>query len=146
MVNINRVGISRKGTVSLQDLLDLARNNPDLKEGGAIATFTGIVRGYTHSGKVVQKLEVEASEDEAYKALAKISEELRAKPGVVDVLIHHLVGEFYVGEELVYVVVVGESRRDVFQALEEAVKRYKKNATIWKKEYLKDGTSHWVSE
>ncbi|MCJ7761577.1 molybdenum cofactor biosynthesis protein MoaE, partial [Candidatus Bathyarchaeota archaeon] len=73
-------------------------------------------------------------------------EELRRRPGVIDVLIHHLVGEFYVGEELVYVAVVGKSRKDVFQALEEAVESYKKMAAIWKKEYLKDGSSHWASE
>lgn len=146
MVDINRVGISRKSTVSLQDLLSLAKRNPDLKKGGAIAAFTGIVRGYTHDGKEVQKLEIEASEDEASKALAEISEELRARPGVIDVLIHHLIGEFEVGEDLVYVVVIGKSRKDAFQALEEAVDRYKKKAEIWKKEYLKDGTSYWISE
>lgn len=146
MVNIKRTGVSKKDEVSLQDVLNLARSNPELKKGGAIATFTGIVRGHTHEGKEVQKLEVEAHPEEANKALAKISKELRANPGVIDVLIHHLTGEFHVGEDLVYVVTVGESRKDAFQALEEAVERYKKEATIWKKEYLKDGTSHWVSE
>ncbi len=146
MVGLERVGISRKGTVSLQDLIDLAKHNPNLREGGAIATFTGIVRGFTHSGQGVQKLEVEAHEDEARKALALISEELRLRPGIVDVLIHHLVGEFQVGEDLVYVVVVGKSRKDVFLALEEAVESYKKQATIWKKEYLCNGSSHWVTE
>lgn len=146
MTEIKRVGVSRKGTISLQDLLNLARRNPNLKQGGAIVTFTGIVRGYTHDGKKVDKLEVEACEDEAHKALAEISKELRARPGVIDVLMHHLVGEFYVGDDLVYVVVVGKSRRDAFQALEEAVERYKKNAEIWKKEYLEDGSSYWISE
>ena len=146
MVEIRRVGISRKGTISLQDILNIARSNSNLKKGGAIATFTGIVRGYTHGGKKVVKLKVEACEDEARKALTEISEELRARPGVIDVLIHHLVGEFYVKEDLVYVVVIGKSRRDAFQALEEAVERYKKKAEIWKKEYLGDGTSYWITE
>jgi len=146
MVDIKRVGISVKGVVSLQDLLKLAKHNPNLREGGAIATFTGIVRGYTHSGEEVQKLEIEAHQEEAIKALTEISDELRSKPGVIDVLIHHLVGEFQVGEDLVYVVVIGKSRRDVFQALEKAVEGYKKKAAIWKKEYLSDGSSHWTSE
>lgn len=146
MVNIKRTEVNKKGAVSLQDVLNLAKRNPELKKGGAIATFTGIVRGYTHEGKEVQKLEIEAHPEEANKALAKISEELRAKPGVIDVLIHHLIGEFQVGEDLVYVVAIGKSRKDAFRALEEAVERYKKEATIWKKEYLKDGTSYWVSE
>ena len=145
MADIKRSGISRKGTVSLQDLLNLAKSNPNLKKGGAIATFTGIVRGYTHEGKIVEKLEVEACEEEASKALVEISEELRLSQGVIDVLIHHLVGEFYVGEDLVYVVTIGKSRKDAFKALELAVEKYKKTAEIWKKEYLRDGTSYWVS-
>jgi len=146
MVITKRTGVSKKGEATLQDVFTLAKNNPELIKGGAIATFTGIVRGYTHEGKEVQKLEIEANPEEANKALAKISRELRANPGIIDVLIHHLVGEFDVGEDLVYVVAIGKSRKDAFQALEEAVERYKKEATIWKKEYLKDGTSHWVSE
>ncbi|MFH0748326.1 MAG: molybdenum cofactor biosynthesis protein MoaE [Candidatus Bathyarchaeota archaeon] len=146
MGQIRRIGISQKGTIALQDLLSFIRQNPDLKKGGAIATFTGIVRGYTHDGKKVAKLEVEASEDEAFKTLTAISKELRSRPGVIDVLIHHLVGEFFVGEDLVYVVVVGKSRSDAFQALEHAVDQYKQIAEIWKKEYLDDGTSFWVSE
>lgn len=146
MVNIERVGISVKGAVSLQDLLDLAKRNPNLREGGAIATFTGIVRGFTHNGEEVQKLEIEAHQGEAIKTLTMISNELSSKQGVIDVLIHHLVGEFQVGEDLVYVVVVGKSRKDVFQALEEAVEGYKKRSAIWKKEYLSNGSSHWTSE
>lgn len=146
MHQIGRVGIETKGTVSLQDLINEAKNNPEVSKGGAIVTFTGIVRGYTHDGKKVSKLEIEAHDVEATKALAKISEELRKWPGVVDVLIHHLTGEFNVGEDLVYVVVIGSSRVDAFQAIEEAVNRYKKEAALWKKEYLEDDSSYWISE
>jgi molybdopterin synthase catalytic subunit len=146
MADIKSVGICRKGTISLLDLINLARENPNLKQGGAIATFTGIVRGYTNDGKKVNKLEIEACEDEAKKALAEISKELCGRPGVIDVLMYHLVGEFCVSDDLVYIVVIGKSRRDAFQALEEAVERYKKNAEIWKKEYLEDGSCYWISE
>ena len=146
MVEIKRVGINRKGMVSLQDLLNLARGNPEVEKGGAVATFTGIVRGYTQEGKEVHKLEIEAYEEEANRALTRISKEVSAKLGVIEVLICHLVGEFCVGEDLGYVVVIGKSRRDTFQALEEAVERYKKEVAIWKKEYLKDGSSSWVTQ
>jgi molybdopterin synthase catalytic subunit len=144
MVKTERVGLKRKGEVSLQDLLELAHSHPDINYGGAIATFTGIVRGYTHLGKEVEKLEFEADEETAEKALSRISEELRARPGIVDVLIHHMVGTFLVGEDIVFVVVVGRSRQAVFQVLEEAVERYKKELPIWKKEHLTNGASYWV--
>ena len=64
----------------------------------------------------------------------------------MDVQIHHFVGEFNISEELVYVVVAGAHGTDVFPTLREAVERYKKEAPIWKKEYLESGKSYWVSE
>jgi molybdopterin synthase catalytic subunit len=68
----------------------------------------------------------------------------------VDVQIHHFVGEFNVGEDLVYVLIAGSHRDDVFPALREAVERYKKEAPIFKKEYVvtKDGAekAYWVAE
>ena len=143
---INRVGVHDKGTISLQSLLSYIKSNLEVEKAGAIATFTGIVRGYTHDGKEVRMLEVEACEEEANRSLDKITTELRARPGIIEVLIHHLVGEFEVGDDLVYVLVMGASRRDTLRTLEEAIERYKKEAAIWKREHLKDGTSYWTAE
>ena len=145
MSEINSGYIHQKGTISLQDVINEARSNPESKKCGAIITFTGIVRGYTHDGKKVVKLKVEAAEAEASKALNEISKELRSRPEIIEVLIHHLVGDFFVGEDLVYVVVMGKSRNDAFETLKQAVELYKKKAEIWKKEYLNDGTSYWIS-
>jgi molybdopterin synthase catalytic subunit len=144
VVELKRTGIDVKGTVSLSDLLDLARKNTEAHSAGAIVTFTGIVRGYTHSGEEVRKLELEAYDELAEKALEKISSDLRTRKGVVDVLIHHLVGTFDIGEDLVYVIVLADSRENAFITAREAVERYKKEAAVWKKEYLDDGTSKWV--
>ena len=146
MKKIKSAGIDKKGAISLQDLIDSVKANSNTDLSGAIVTFTGIVRGVTHDGKAVEKLELEAYDEMAEKALTKICDELRRKPGIMAVLIHHLTGEFSVGEDIVYVVVAGSSRRDVFPTLVEAVERYKHEAAIWKKEYLKDGTSHWITE
>ena len=146
MTELKRTGIDHKGTVRFQDLFDLAMKNPQASKAGAIVTFTGIVRGYTHEGKEVEKLEMQAYDELAEKALGQISNELCAKKGVVDVIIHHLVGSFGVGEDLVYVVVLADSRKNAFSTAREAVERYKKEVAVWKKEYLKDGSSYWVKE
>jgi molybdopterin synthase catalytic subunit len=146
LVQLRRTGIDRKGTVSLEDLIGLARKNPEAYKAGAIVTFTGIVRGQTHSGESVDKLELEAHNELAERALEKISSDLRANEGVVDVLIHHLVGAFDVGEDLVYVVVLADSREGGFTTAREAVERYKKEVAVWKKEYLADGSSRWIGE
>lgn len=143
---IQRTGIYQKGEIKLSDLLDFIKKNPEIDKAGAIVFFCGIVRGYTHEGKKVKKLELEAYEKEAEKVLAKISEDLRSKQGIIDVLIHHMVGTFFVGEHMVYVAVAGKSRKDVFPTVIEAVERYKHEAPIWKKEYLEEGGSYWVSE
>jgi molybdopterin synthase catalytic subunit len=75
---------------------------------------------------------------------------LSQKPGIVDVQIHHLLGEFNIGEDLVYVSVAGSHRTDVFPVLREAVERYKKEAPIFKKERVINvkgsATEYWVSE
>jgi molybdopterin synthase catalytic subunit len=146
VVRFERTGIDKKGTVRLTDLLELARKNPEAYRAGAIVTFSGIVRGHTREGKKVDKLELDAYDELAEKALEKISSDLRNRKGVVDVLIHHLIGTFDIGDDLVYVVVLADSRENAFSTAREAVERYKKEAAVWKKEYLADGTSQWVKE
>lgn len=143
---VKHAGIHDKGEFSLFDVLESIKNKPSFSKTGALGVFVGVVRGETTHGEVVKKLHLEAYEEKADKVLNDICKDLRKRPGVVDVQIHHFVGEFDVSEELVYVVVAGAHRTDVFPVLREAVERYKKEAPIWKKEYLENGKSNWVSE
>ena len=142
--------IHGKGELSLPDLLKRVRANPDFWRVGALAIFIGVVRGEGLEGARVEELEVEAYEEGAEKALARICEDLKGRSGVVDVQIHHFTGRFRVGEDLVYVLVAGSHRQDVFPTLVEAVERYKREAPIFKKEYVVDERgstkSYWVSE
>jgi molybdopterin synthase catalytic subunit len=146
MVRVKHAGIYNKGELSLFDVLESVKKNPNFHKSGALEVFIGVVRGETKSGETVRKMQLEAYEEEADKVLNEICEGLRRRSGVIDVQIHHLVGEFDVSEEVVYVVVVGTHRTAVFPTLREAVERYKKEAPIWKKEYLESGKSYWVSE
>jgi len=143
-------GIHEKGKLSLLDLLKSVKDRQDFHKTGALAMFIGVVRGETPDGETVKKLELEAYKEKANEALGNICGELRERDGVIDVQIHHLVGEFGVGEDLVYVVVAGAHRQNVFPVLEEAVERYKKEATIFKKEHVIDKAgatkSYWVRE
>ena len=144
------IGIHEKGKLSLLDLLKSVKDRTDFHRAGALAIFIGVVRGEALGGETVKKLELDAYEEKANEVLGTICKELREREGVIDVQIHHFVGEFGVGEDLVYVVVAGAHRQNVFPVLEEAVERYKKEATLFKKEYLIDKTgtteSYWVSE
>ena len=143
-------GVHEKGKFSLLNMIKNAKNQPDFKKAGAIALFIGLVRGETLKGEKVQKLRLEAYEEKANEVLASICSDLEKRQGIVAVQIHHLLGEFRVGEDLVYVLVAGSHRKDVFPVLEEAVERYKKEVPIFKKEYVIDEkgktTSYWVTE
>lgn len=143
-------GVHKKGTISLSDIICSIRNKEGFRKVGALGIFLGVVRGETFSGDKVKKLELEAYEEKADEVLNEICRDLQSRSGVIDVQIHHFVGEFDVGEDLVYVVVAGSHRNDVFPVLEEAVERYKKEAPIFKKEYTVDEKgeikSFWVSE
>ena len=143
-------GVHEKGTLSVSKLLSNIKKNSNFEKAGAIALFIGIARGETLEGEKVQKLTLEAYEEKANEVLAKICDDLSQKPGIVDVQIHHLLGEFNIGEDLVYVSVAGSHRTDVFPVLREAVERYKKEAPIFKKERVinakSSATEYWVSE
>jgi len=143
-------GIHEKGTFNLSDLMSALKANPNFCKAGAVSLFIGVARGETKEGEIVGKLELEAYPEKAEQVLEGICEALSEKVGIIDVQIHHLIGTFDVGEELVYVAVAGRHRSSVFPILREAVERYKHEAPIFKKEYVTDkkGTtrSYWVEE
>ena len=146
----HNAGMHEKGSYTLGNLLDNIRQNEDCEKTGAIAIFIGVARGENSIGQKVQKLTLEAYEEKANETLEKICDALQKKPGIVTVQIHHLLGEFKVGEDLVYVAVAGSHRPEVFSILREAVERYKHEVPVFKKETIIDsgGETHesWVSE
>ena len=144
------VGVHTKGTLSLLNILQSIKEGADFDKAGALAIFIGVVRGETAKGEKVKKLELEAYEEQANKIINNICKDLEKEKEIKDVQIHHLLGRFEVGEDLVYVLVAGAHRQNVFPVLEKAVERYKKEVPIFKKEYTIDKTgmtrSYWVSE
>jgi molybdopterin synthase catalytic subunit len=144
-----KAGVHEKGTFTIQDAIDNIKKDPDYSKAGAIGLFIGVVRGDTFEGQKVEKLHLEAYEEKADQVLGKICDDLNKKPGIVNVQIHHLLGEFKVGDDLVYVAVAGSHRPEVFSVLREAVERYKSEAPIFKKERVvteKGSSEYWVSE
>jgi len=145
-----QAGVHEKGSFLLQDMLCKLKSGGKFQKIGAIGVFVGVVRGETLKGKKVTKLMLEAYEEKANEVLRNICSDLRKERGIVDVQIHHMLGEFNVGEDIVYVLVAGSHRKNVFPILQEAVERYKKEAPIFKKEYIVDKKGntrgYWVTE
>ena len=143
---MRKTGIDEKGTIKLLDMLEILEKNPRKEEAGAITIFIGRAKKYTRRNEVTEGLELDAYREKAEETLASISQELEKKNGVIDVIIHHMIGDFKGGEGPVYVIVARKTRKDAFPVLREAVERYKHEAPIFKRELLKKGKPYWVSE
>jgi molybdopterin synthase catalytic subunit len=145
-----KAGVHEKGSFSAQDAIDNIKKDPNYYKAGAIGLFIGVVRGETLEGQKVEKLKLEAYEEKANEVLNKICDDLSRKKGIVNVQIHHLLGEFNIGDDLVYVAVAGAHRTDLFPVLREAVERYKSEAPVFKKEHIIDekgsAAEYWVAE
>lgn len=148
----SNVGVHEKGTYSVADLIDNVKKSKNHEKAGAIGIFIGMVRddNLAGQGDKVEKITIESYEEKANESLAKICDDLSKKPGIVNVQIHHLLGEFNVGDDLVYAAVAGSHRNEVFPVLSEAIERYKTEVPIFKKERVIKSTGavfeYWVSE
>ncbi len=122
-----------EGHVSIAELIQRVKAHPRIAEAGMILSHNGIVRASNRSGsKTVTKLRVSAD-------FAKI-EEIRAwaesQEGIICVLIQAFEGDFTVGDDLLYVVVAGDIRENVFRAMRETVERVKAEAVTKQESYL----------
>lgn len=142
---MKKVGIHKRGEICFDELLEDLRKNSEIKKAGAIGCFIGIVRETGLKVGKVRFLEYETYPKVAMKQLEKIRDELLRKHGLVDLLIHHVVDRMEVGEDVLYVLAAGGHRKEVFEALQEAVERLKKEVAIWKKEVTEE-EAYWVSE
>lgn len=138
-------GVYEKDNLDLNIVMKDILESKQPEDVGAILTFQGITRRSGVNDKEVEMIEMESYVEPATKMIQKICEEVEKKYSVHSVLIYHLVGQFKVGEPLVFVVVTGKSRAKAIPALEEAIHRYKTEPALWKKEVYEDGSSKWVS-
>jgi molybdopterin synthase catalytic subunit len=134
-------GIYEKGAFTFEDVYNSIKAHPLIKKSGSILTFTGIVRETSKTGKFIKDLEIEAYEELGNQIICEICKSIKEKYDLIDIKIVHLKGRFDISEDLVYVLVASAHRPEGFNALMEAVERYKSELTVWMKEELLDGTS-----
>jgi molybdopterin synthase catalytic subunit len=113
---------------------------------GSVLSFLGVARLESADGtKKIKSLLIESYERHANEVLRKICQQTRKKYSLTEILIVHGLGTFSAGEPVVSVLVASPRRKQGFQALREAVERYKKEPALFKKEVYKDGTSAWIA-
>jgi molybdopterin synthase catalytic subunit len=112
------------------------------REAGAVTTFLGIVREWTHGRKTLY-LEYQAYVPMAEKKLAEIGDEVKKKWPDTEVAITHRIGRLEISEIAVCIAVSSPHRRAAYEANEYCMERIKEIVPIWKKEHWEDGET-WV--
>lgn len=126
---------------TLGSLVARAKESPDSDKAGAIATFTGRVRKRDDDDDPpTEFLEFERYDGVAEQAMATIREELEAREGVYDVLLHHRTGVVEAEEDIVFVVVLAGHRTEAFATVEDGIDRLKAEVPLFKKEVTVEET------
>lgn len=108
--------------------------------GGAVASFTGIVRA--DDGVVAITLEHYPAMTEA--SLRALAEEAMVRWSLLGVVLHHRVGRIELGEAVVLVGTAAAHRAEALEACSFLIDRLKTDAPFWKKEHFADKTEAWV--
>ncbi|MBL7988466.1 MAG: molybdenum cofactor biosynthesis protein MoaE [Chlorobi bacterium] len=113
---------------------------------GAVATFVGLVRASSGSGREgrVERLEYEAYAPMAEAVIGEILAEAQAMFGILHGVVEHRVGELVVGDVAVVVAVATPHRAAAFDACRYVIEELKQRAPIWKREVFRDG-AEWVN-
>lgn len=120
---------------TLGSLVAKAKSAAGEEFAGAIATFTGRVRAREDADDDrTDRLEFDQYGAVATQRLATIREELTARDGVYEVLVHHRTGVVEAGEDIVFVVVLAGHREEAFATVEDGIDRLKAEVPIFKKE------------
>ena len=126
--------------VSSADLIDDIKKSKKVDEAGAIFTFEGIVRG-KEPGKKVDKLILKTPNiEKAEKEMNEIAEDVKTKFGVFEVNIIHYIGEFYTGDSLFIVAILGPHRQKSYEALIDTIERVKFDIDFEKEEISNQGS------
>ena len=111
--------------MDLQEMVARIKSHPDFHKAGMILCHNGVMRETSRDGKAVAELTVNANRE----ALRVIMEEAKKRTGIVEVLVEVKEGTFHPGDDIMYVVVAGDFRENVFAVMEDLVNAIKKDVT-----------------
>lgn len=111
---------------TLYDLVEKVKADTDPARVGMILCHNGVVRGTTRDRQPTESLEIDVNQ----ASWENVLDEMRSRPGIASIEAHLFTGERRVGDDVMYVVVAGDIRENVFPVLEETVNRLKAEAVI----------------
>ncbi len=89
---------------------------------GMVLIHNGIVRGISKSGKKVKKLKIL---EVNYALLEKLKKRFECNPGIYKIIIDARQGEFYPGDDILWIIVAGDFRENVKRVLSEILDEIK---------------------
>ena len=129
-------------TIRIQtEAFDFAREVETLSRSGvgAVATFTGHVRGEDGLSALI----LEHYPGMTERQIARAATEAERRWPLLGVTVVHRIGELRPGDPIVFVAVAAGHRADAFAACEFLMDHLKTKATFWKQEQ-RGGRTHWV--
>ncbi len=143
---MEKIKLVKKGEVQIESLIDELKKNSEAHLCGAIVAFIGITRGIGQDGSELNKLHYETANEMALHDFKDIRAQiLKENKHVKDLMIYHVIDDLKPGEDTVYILALGEHRKETFNATIQTLERIKETTPIWKKEYTEE-QSYWVSE
>lgn len=111
--------------MKLEEMVARIKVHPRIAEAGMILCHNGIVRGSSKGGERVSEIRVKAR----HGALAELIAEIKARPGIIEVLAELNEGTLKVGEDIMLVAIAGDVRENVFPALQHLIRQIKQQIT-----------------
>ncbi len=119
--------------MDINEMIEKVKAHPDYSKVGMTLIHNGVVREATREGKGVTDLEISVDHD----ILDKIVKDTKEREGIVEVLVHIKEGKtLSVGDDIMYLVVAGDIRENVQDALRDALDKIKQTATKKKQSYI----------
>ena len=135
-----RVIEAKEDKVTTADLIDELKKSTKVDYSGAIFTFEGIVRGKEENMDLEKLILTTPDRDQTQAEIEKIVENAKIKYNVNEISVVHYIGEFYTGDMLFLVAVLGNHRAETLDALKEVIETVKYDVEFKKEEISKQGT------
>lgn len=130
----------KEDKVTMPDLLADLKKNSKVDYCGAIFSFEGIVRGKEENMDLEKLILTTPDKEKTIKEIEAIVENAKIKYNVAEISVVHYLGEFYTGDSLFLVAVLGGHRGESLDALKEVIENVKFDVEFKKEEISKQGT------
>ena len=125
--------------ITTADLISDLKKSNKIDYSGVIFTFEGMVRGKDENMHLEKLILSTPDVEKTVEEIEKIVDNTKIKYNVHEISVVHYIGEFYTGDTLFLVAVLGSHRNETLEALKETIENVKFNVEFKKEEISKEG-------